>query len=136
MRINRLEVGEVLCYGKKRRHPGTIRRFYDEWRKARGIPPRCDNPECPFYSSPLEWNKKELPLILDHKSGNAFDNSPSNLRYLCPNCDSQLLTRGGANKGRIQGRTENSYRRISRTGTTDYYYFGNIPVKVIPHSKT
>jgi 5-methylcytosine-specific restriction endonuclease McrA len=41
--------------------------------------------------------------MLDHISGNPRDNSPENLRFLCPNCDSQNHeTKGGANAGRIK----------------------------------
>jgi hypothetical protein len=50
----------------------------------------------------LEWNGQALPLILDHINGVSRDNNPDNLRYLCPNCDSQLDTRGGRNKGRVE----------------------------------
>ena len=47
--------------------------------------------------------REQLPLILDHANGVRHDNRPDNLRYLCPNCDSlQTVTRGGANRGRVQ----------------------------------
>jgi hypothetical protein len=50
----------------------------------------------------LVWNYKKLPLTLDHKNGVNSDDRPANLRFLCPNCDAQLPTRGGANRGRVQ----------------------------------
>jgi hypothetical protein len=46
-----------------------------------------------------EWNDKKLIMILDHINGDSIDNSISNLRLICPNCDSQTLTYKGRNKG-------------------------------------
>lgn len=52
------------------------------------------------------WMGKELVLILDHIDGNYDNNHHSNLRLVCPNCDSQLPTFKNRNKGK--GR---AYRR-------------------------
>lgn len=38
------------------------------------------------------WNNKDLVLILDHINGNNSDNRLQNLRFLCPNCNSQQPT--------------------------------------------
>lgn len=38
------------------------------------------------------WNGKELTLRLDHINGNNKDDRLENLRWVCPNCDSQLET--------------------------------------------
>jgi hypothetical protein len=46
-----------------------------------------------------EWNGKPLMLILDHINGNAENNDLSNLRLVCPNCDSQLDTFKSRNRG-------------------------------------
>ena len=46
-----------------------------------------------------EWNSKPITLIVDHINGDAGNNTPSNLRLLCPNCNSQTDTFGGRNKG-------------------------------------
>lgn len=45
------------------------------------------------------WCNKSITLVVDHKNGNPSDNSPSNLRLLCPNCNSQTPTFSGRNKG-------------------------------------
>lgn len=46
-----------------------------------------------------EWNNKPIILDLDHKNGNANDNSLENVRLLCPNCHSQTDTYKVKNKG-------------------------------------
>lgn len=47
------------------------------------------------------WNDKPIKMRLDHKNGVADDNRLSNLRMVCPNCDSQLDTFSGLNKKRV-----------------------------------
>ena len=44
------------------------------------------------------WNDKEITFILDHIDGNADNNERTNLRLVCPNCDSQLDTYKSKNK--------------------------------------
>jgi 5-methylcytosine-specific restriction endonuclease McrA len=38
------------------------------------------------------WKNKKLVLILDHINGIRNDHRLENLRFVCPNCDSQLPT--------------------------------------------
>lgn len=45
-----------------------------------------------------EWNGIKLVLILDHINGDASNNTKDNLRFVCPNCDSQLDTYKSKNK--------------------------------------
>ena len=102
MAINRTRLTwqDVLRYANSSR--ASVRKFYARYRSAHGLPVRCDNPQCGFHTIVLEWNGQPLPLILDHINGVSRDNRPENLRYLRPNCDSQLATRGGRNKGRVE----------------------------------
>lgn len=118
----------VLCMSDQPKHRSTVRRHYLRWRKAQGIPERCDTPTCLFHTNPLFWNNHQLGLILDHISGNSRDNTPQNLRFLCPNCDSQNQeTRGGANAGRIEVMHGGSYHVRNRNGTQDAFANGALP---------
>lgn len=99
---------EVLRYtpGQPR---GNIQAKYREYRAESGLPERCDNPTCPLHASPAIWDGKPIRMILDHIDGCRFNNRPKNLRLLCPNCNSQLGTTGGRNKGRVVAVTEGGY---------------------------
>lgn len=95
---------EVLGYDPEGQHNSTVRRRFVLWRESQNppIPLRCDNPACWFHTEPLVWNGQPLGLILDHVNGVHAENSSENLRFLCPNCNSQLPTHGGGNRGRVQ----------------------------------
>ena len=45
------------------------------------------------------WNRRPIPLELDHVNGRRDDNRLSNLRLLCPNCHAQTPTYRGRNIG-------------------------------------
>jgi hypothetical protein len=92
----------VLRYTKKKISATKARRHYLKWRESQGIPVRCDEPLCRFHTEPLIWNGKPFKLVLDHKNGVNSYNRGENLQLLCPNCDSQLRTRGGGNKGKVK----------------------------------
>jgi len=46
-----------------------------------------------------EWRGQSIGIILDHIDGHSENNMPSNLRLVCGNCDMQLPTYKGKNKG-------------------------------------
>ena len=54
-----------------------------------------------------EWTGQSVPLVVDHVDGNHNNDLPSNLRFVCCNCDALLPTFKAKNKG--NGRT---YRRL------------------------
>ena len=56
------------------------------------------NGVCDICKKPPIWNSKPLVLIIDHVDGNYENNSPDNIRAVCPNCNSQTDTFGGKNK--------------------------------------
>jgi len=111
---------DVLKYSHKKQHQSTVRRYYEHYREEKGLQDRCDIPECIYHQDPLKWNGKSLPLVLDHKEGNRFDNRPDKLRYLCPNCESQLGTRGGKNKGRVADHSSGGFGLRNDRGGVDY----------------
>lgn len=53
--------------------------------------------KCEACDAPPMWLDKPLTLRLDHRNGINNDHRLSNLRFLCPNCDSQTDTYGGRN---------------------------------------
>jgi hypothetical protein len=111
-----------LRYTNGKRRGAIVRRDYEHWRQEQTppIPNRCDVEGCKYYSEPLVWNGKSLKLILDHRNGNNTDDRPENLRFLCPNCDSQQTdTRGGANKGRIE-KSDGGFAVVRNSGFRDY----------------
>jgi 5-methylcytosine-specific restriction endonuclease McrA len=59
--------------------------------------------QCAVCSLPGIWHGKPITMIVDHEDGNASNNLPSNLRLLCPNCNSQTPTFCGRNKGNGRG---------------------------------
>ncbi len=110
---------DVLKYTQGKVDQGTVRRAYKKWRTEQGIPDRCDNPSCQFHTSALEWDGKLLKLILDHSNGVNSDNRPENLRFLCPNCNAQLETHGGGNKGKVL-KSSGGFGIVGRDGKKRY----------------
>lgn len=53
--------------------------------------------KCSICKHDNTWNNKPLIMILDHIDGNNHNNLKENLRWICPNCNSQLPTFAGRN---------------------------------------
>lgn len=60
------------------------------------------NNKCAICNCSPIHNGKSLVFIIDHIDGDASHNVRSNLRLICPNCDSQLDTYKSKNKNRAR----------------------------------
>lgn len=74
---------------------------------------------CEICGMNPEWNGKKLVLVLDHKNGNSHDNRLDNLRFLCPNCNSQQPTFAGGNTKRYRKKyyCPDCNKQVTRNGT-------------------
>lgn len=81
---------EVFCENSKYRKSPRKRIIKDKL-----IPYKCA-----VCGNTGVWMNKPLTLTLDHINGNHKDNRLDNLRFICPNCDSQQSTYAGKNKNR------------------------------------
>ncbi len=84
-------VSETNCYYPPTGSPGT--------KALRSYLIRKFGNHCMICNNPGEWNGLPMTLIVDHINGHADDWSVTNIRLVCPNCDSQLPTFKGRNKG-------------------------------------
>jgi len=55
---------------------------------------------CSICKQTSEWNGMPLTFVLDHINGKHSDHRLSNLRFICPNCNSQTPTFSGRNSER------------------------------------
>jgi endogenous inhibitor of DNA gyrase (YacG/DUF329 family) len=55
---------------------------------------------CAICGGASVWRGLPLRLVLDHVDGDSGNNARSNLRLVCPNCDSQLPTFKARNRGK------------------------------------
>jgi hypothetical protein len=61
-----------------------------------------------------EWYGKTLSFVLDHINGNWMDQRKENLRLICPNCDSQLATSRGKNRGKGRVSKRYAYHKLKQ----------------------
>jgi len=61
------------------------------------VPYECE--ECGLEPT---WQDRPLVLVLDHRNGRSRDHRPENLRWLCPNCNSQADTFAGRKRREIR----------------------------------
>lgn len=72
---------------------------------------------CSICNQGLTWNNRPLTLILDHINGNNKDNRIENLRWVCPNCNSQLLTTNARNPNYKKYYCQDCGKQISNGST-------------------
>lgn len=74
------------------------------------------NRQCAICGMNNTWNGQELHFILDHIDGDAANNFESNLRLICPNCDSQLDTYKSKNKNSARRHRKKYYNMADELG--------------------
>ncbi len=90
---------------------------------------------CAICACPPVWQESPLVLRLDHINGDKTDNSLSNLRLVCPNCDSQLPTFSGRNRTTVKHVCADCDRRTWRGSTrcrkcNHRNRIGTVPTKI------
>lgn len=68
------------------------------------------NYECAICHRAPEWNGMPLVFVLDHIDGDGSNHVRSNVRMICPNCDSQLPTFKARNRGKGRHFRRERYR--------------------------
>lgn len=91
--------------------------FNGSYSNKKGIPPKVaqdwireqQEGKC-LHCGISDWNGKPITLQFDHIDGNRANNTPENIRMLCPNCHSQTPTYGVKGK-QLKMDPSNIYRR-------------------------
>jgi hypothetical protein len=109
---NRRPLEEILCENSNARR-NVLRRAIIRNKLI-------DNTKCSICNGNDIWNNKPITLVLDHINGVRDDNRIENLRFVCPNCNSQLNTTGNKNPNRPNKAIKNYCidcgKNISRNG--------------------
>ena len=83
---DKLHFSAILVYDRRNGLKERTSRLRNALIEA-GVPHKCA-----VCNSDPEWLGKPLTLQIDHANGDNLDNSPENVRFLCPNCHSQTET--------------------------------------------
>ena len=100
-KIGLRESGKVNGYGERRKDSDVFvenSTYARHKLKERIIAQNLIDYRCDCCGMVGEWQGKKLVLILDHVNGVNNDNRIENLRFVCPNCDSQLDTYKSRNR--------------------------------------
>lgn len=79
------------------------------------LPYRCSKCECQAI-----WNNEPLTMVLDHINGIPNDHRIENLRFLCPNCNSQTPTFAGRNTKRVRSEKTTYTKKIPKIRKVDW----------------
>jgi len=85
---------QILCKESRKRRQAS-------WVLRRALIEMGRSYCCVLCGNSGRWKRKPLCLHVDHINKDRFDNRPENLRFVCPNCHTQLPTWGN-NKGKTQ----------------------------------
>jgi hypothetical protein len=80
-------------------------------RAARRLVEELAGSRCCALCSLKEWCGQPIALLLDHINGDAGDWRLQNLRLICPNCDAQLPTFKGRNRGKGRWARRERYQK-------------------------
>lgn len=69
--------------------------------------------KCVLCGQDENWVTGKITLILDHINGYNTDNRLSNLRFVCPNCDTTLPTYKGKNKKSFKEKQKNKLKKTN-----------------------
>lgn len=115
--IGREKRNNVYC-NSKCQHEYQANKLIDCWLEtgtftvpAKGWILKDQDYKCAICRDTDIWNGKPIVFILDHIDGNSENNWRSNLRCICPNCDSQLPTFKGRNKGKGRHTRRERYKQ-------------------------
>lgn len=70
--------------------------------------------KCVLCGQDENWITGKITLILDHINGNNTDNRLSNLRFVCPNCDTTLSTYKGKNKKSFKEKQKKLNKKLNK----------------------
>lgn len=100
-----LTKSEILKIKHKKLRPSNEEMFTKDSKSSRGaIKKRIINEKlipykCSICANEGIWRNQKMTLILDHIDGDSRNNDLSNLRFVCPNCNSMLDTHCVGKKG-------------------------------------
>ncbi|MDB4992379.1 MAG: endonuclease [Parcubacteria group bacterium] len=103
--IQKWKIGEISGLNNLGLVSSPIKRYLRE---------KFENKCCTCGWAVVNVTTAKVPLVADHIDGNWRNNHESNLRLLCPNCDSLTPTFSALNKGR--GRPNRAVSKRAQEG--------------------
>jgi Zn finger protein HypA/HybF involved in hydrogenase expression len=120
-KISKEKVLNEFCVENSKYNRGSLKKHIIKFGL---IPYKC---KCGLSNS---WDGKPLVLVLDHINGINNDNRLENLRFICPNCNSQTATFAGRNCKR-----KKVYKKCAGCGTNLNYKKSDTCIKCFALSR-